>query len=612
MAKIGANYADGHCEFVVWAPEKETMSLLLEDGPEPILSMRKDADGYFIAHVDNLKAGTRYKFRSDDQEAYPDPASHFQPEGVHGASEVVDHTSYPWKDIDWRGLPFGELIFYELHVGTFTEEGTFRAIIPRLVELTDLGINAIELMPVAQFPGNRNWGYDGVFPFSVQNSYGGPEQLKELVDAAHAQGIAVFLDIVCNHIGPEGNYFERFGPYFTDQYKTPWGNAINLDGEWSDGVRNYFSSLVRHWYQCYHLDGLRVDAVHMMFDNGAVHFWEKVQQDLRLLRQRMGRNYYLIAESDLNSPKVTKSGDQGGWGFDAQWLDDFHHSLYVILDEKGKDRYEDFGQMEQLAKAYTDGFVHSGEYVKFRKRKHGSTSAGIPGDAFLVFNQNHDQVGNRVGGERLCQLVCTERQKLAAAAILLSPYIPMLFMGEEYASTSPFFYFISHSEESLISKVVEGRQKEFANYNGASAPPNPQEEATFFNSLLDWPVRRSGRHLDMLNWHKELIALRKSTPALQNYTKNDVRVSLFGQRGLALYRQCQEHKQQLLCVFNLGEKDHSFNVPGHPMQWKKRLDSQQALWMCESKPSTPFPDLLQPNETLLVKGLSVAVYEGLA
>lgn len=612
MVKPGANYSEGRCEFVVWAPEKETMTLLIDEVVERKVVMDKDADGYFIANIENLEPKTRYKFLPEgSKEAFPDPASHFQPEGVHGSSEVVDHDSYVWNDQSWSGLPFSELIVYELHIGTFTKEGTFEAVIPLLPDLVELGINAIELMPVAQFPGNRNWGYDGVFPFSVQNSYGGPEKLKELVDAAHAHGISVFLDVVFNHIGPEGNYFEHFGPYFTSQYETPWGNAINLDGEYSDGVRHYFSSAVRHWYQNYHLDGLRVDAVHMMFDNGAVHFWEKVHQDLKPLRQKLGREYYLIAESDLNSPRVTKSPDRGGWAFDAQWLDDFHHSLYVILDQNGRERYEDFGKMEQLAKAYTDGFVHSGEYVKFRKRRHGSSSVGVPGDAFVVFNQNHDQVGNRVGGERLCMLVSAERQKLAAAAILLAPYVPMLFMGEEYASATPFFYFISHSEESVIKMVVEGRQNEFANYNWDTAPPNPQEEETFLKSKLDWNVRRNGAHLELLNWHKELIALRKSNPALQNFTKNDLRVSLFGDKGLALHRQCREQRQQLLCVFNFGENELPFLVPAHITQWKKIADSREAQWMEETKSSTTFPSILTSGETMGVPGLSVVVYEGL-
>ncbi|MBU1821504.1 MAG: malto-oligosyltrehalose trehalohydrolase, partial [Bacteroidetes bacterium] len=444
MKQAGAHLrAANECDFTVWAPEKQSMTLHITAPHEQRVAMQKDDMGYFNVLVKGVQPGTRYFFAPNGEKEFPDPASHYQPEGVHGPSEVVDHAAFAWQDKDWRGLPFKDLILYEIHIGTFTSEGTCEAIIPCLDELAATGINAIELMPVSQFAGGRNWGYDGVYPYAVQNSYGGPEGLKKLVDACHSRGIAVFMDVLYNHIGPEGNYFGQYGPYFTDKYSTPWGTAINFDGEWSDGVREYFATNVIHWFDTYHIDGLRLDAVHTIYDTGAVSFWELTRQRIELLQQKIGRTFYLVAESDLNSPRVVKSPEVGGMGFEAQWLDDFHHALYVLLDEKGQERYADFGQMEQLAKAYTDGFVHSGEYVKFRKRKHGASSVGIPGEKFVVFNQNHDQIGNRVGGERLSVLVDFERQKLAAAAVLLSPYVPMLFMGEEYAENTPFFYFVS-------------------------------------------------------------------------------------------------------------------------------------------------------------------------
>lgn len=611
MKIIGANYSENQCIFRVWAPEKKTVSLHLVSPASDEVAMQKDDDGYFEATISNLPPNTQYWYSIEKStEKYPDPASHFQPDGVHAASQVVDHQHYPWKNTEWRGLALSDLILYELHVGTFTKEGTFDAIIPHLDHLVDLGINAIELMPVAQFPGNRNWGYDGVYPFAVQNSYGGPDKLKALVDAAHGRGIAVFLDVVFNHFGPEGNYVDRFGPYFTNTYCTPWGDAVNLDKDYSDGVREYFFQAIAHWYEHYRLDGLRVDAVHMMFDSGAVNFWEMVAERLDVLKEKSGRNFYLIAESDLNSPKIVKSPEFGGWNFNAQWLDDFHHSLYVLLDKEGQERYADFGQLEQLAKAYTDGFVHSGEYVNFRKRNHGSSSRGLSGDTFVVFNQNHDQIGNRVGGERLCMLVDPERQKLAAAAILLAPYLPMLFMGEEFAADTPFFYFVSHSEKELIEMVVEGRKKEFECYQWEADPPNPQEESTFDKSKMNWENLGTGNHLIMFNWHKELIRLRKSHPTLKNFNKNDIRVNLLENKGLVIHRKCAHQKQELLCILNFSDKESSLVVPDYKSEWSKILDSRQATWLPENTlPENILPQYLNGNDTITIPGLSVLVYE---
>lgn len=610
MKRTGAFYFAGTCEFSVWAPEKDQMFLYLQTSDERVVEMQKDEDGYFTATVDKIEAGVRYRYAPDGAGPYPDPASHFQPEGVHGPSQVVDHNFYQWTDAGWGGLPLKSLIFYELHVGTFTPEATFEAVISRLDHLADLGINAIELMPVSQFPGSRNWGYDGVFPYAVQNSYGGPEKLKDLVDAAHSRGIAVFLDVVFNHIGPEGNYFEKFGPYFTETYHTPWGNAINFDGDWSDGVREYFANCLLHLYENYHLDGVRVDAVHAMYDNGAVHFWELANQKVDALRQTLGRSFYLIAESDLNSPKVTANTESGGWGFNAQWLDDFHHAMYVLLDKDGGERYEDFGQMEQLAKAYTDGFVHSGEYVRFRKRKFGASSAGVSGEHFVVFNQNHDQIGNRVGGERLSMLVDFERQKLAAAAIVFSPYLPLLFMGEEFGADTPFFYFVSHSDEELIRMVVDGRKKEFEKFQRDFDPPNPQEAETFERSRLDWSQPQSGKYLVMLNWHKKLISLRQTHAALQNFNKNDIRATLFGEKGFALHRKSEDEKSELLCIFNLSSERTSFSFPDRGPGWQKVIDSREPEWLDESATlMSNSPENVISGEMIYVMGTSVIVYE---
>jgi maltooligosyltrehalose trehalohydrolase len=597
------------CVFSVWAPLRKRMMLHIVHPTEQTLEMHQDAYGYFTIEVSDVAADAKYFYRPEDEEDFPDPASHYQPDGVHGPSQIVNHRAFEWKDQLWRGLPFNDLVLYELHVGTFTPEGTFEAIIPRLNDLVSLGINAIEIMPVAQFPGDRNWGYDSVYPYAVQNSYGGAEGLKKLVDACHAKGIAVFLDVVYNHLGPEGNYLPQFGPYFTRNYCTPWGDAINFDDAWSDGVREYFCNNVLYWFEYYHLDGLRLDAVHMMFDKGAVSFWEYTHRKLQYLQQKLGRSLYLIAESDLNSPKVIKHPEAGGYGFTAQWLDDFHHALYTLLDVKGKERYIDFGQIEHLAKAYTDGFVHSGEWVKFRNRKHGASSACIDGNKFVVFNLNHDQVGNRVRGERLCMLVNTERVKLGAAALLLSPYIPMLFMGEEYADESPFYYFVSHSNAELVEAVRKGRKEEFKDFKDEGEPPDPQDEKTFTDSILQWHKKSEGKHAVILEWHRQLIALRRTHPVLKNFRKSDVRVTILNSSAFVLHRQNEKGTKHLLCFFNFSEEEVLCAVSGISSHWQKILDSCDVPWKVDNNMTKPAADIVQGGEKLRLLPLSVVLYE---
>lgn len=573
------------------------------------IEMTRDDHGYFTAHVNDVKPDACYFFMPNGEKEYPDPSSHYQPQGVHGPSAVVDHQSFKWGDDSWKGLPLKDLILYELHIGTFTKEGSFEAIIPFLDDLLDTGINAIELMPVSQFPGERNWGYDGVFPYAVQNSYGGPQGLKKLVNACHQKGIAVFLDVVYNHLGPEGNYHKEYAPYFTDKYATPWGDAINFDSDYSDGVREYFSNNALYWFELYHIDGLRIDAIHMVFDSGAVTFWELMHDKIRLLEQRLGRCLYTIAESDLNSPRVVKLAEAGGYSFSAQWLDDFHHALYVLLDKKGKERYIDFGLMEQLAKAYTDGFVHSGEFVKFRKRRHGASSVGIPGNKFVAFNLNHDQVGNRIRGERLCTLVDFERLKLAAAALMFAPYIPMLFMGEEYADESPFFYFVSHSDEKLIKAVREGRKNEFAAFKAEGEPPDAQDEKTFVDSKLKWDNRKQGKHAVMLKWHKHLISLRRKQTVFKSFDRNDTRVYVLGQSGFVIHRKSAGADSHILCMFNLSETEVPYVIPGYNSSWEKVLDSKESQWLENPESAADLmPPEIHSNEKITLLPLSVTVY----
>ncbi|OKL41704.1 malto-oligosyltrehalose trehalohydrolase [Pontibacter flavimaris] len=609
METAGALYlGHGRCRFHVWAPEKQHMMLHLVHPRERTIRMQQDAWGYFTAEVEDVAHGTRYYFNSDNEGDFPDPASFSQPEGVHGPSEVVDHTSFTWTDAHWKNLPLQEMVLYELHVGTFTPEGTFEAIIPRLEELRETGINALELMPVAQFPGGRNWGYDGVFPFAVQHSYGGPEGLKKLVDACHAKGIAVLLDVVYNHLGPEGNYLGKFGPYFTGKYKTPWGAAINFDGAYSDGVRAFFSENPVYWLRHFHIDGLRLDAIHTMFDQSATSFWELMSHKIAQATQESGRPFHLVGESDLNSPRVVQPAETGGYGFNAQWLDDFHHALYVLLDKKGQSLYEDFGQMAQLVKAYTDGFVHSGEYVKFRKKTFGASSAHLPGDTFIAFTQNHDQVGNRVHGERMSVLVNFERLKLSAAALLLSPYIPMLFMGEEYGEDNPFLYFVSHSDKKLIKAVQEGRKREFAGFKWEGEPPNPQDAHTFESSKLQWQKREKSKHNLLLKWYQHLISMRKEMPALRNIDKERVQAAALGEQGFILLRQSMDREQQLLCLFNLSEQELKYEWPTPEPKYKLVLHSKDEQWMQQKEGAKEMPDQIATGTSIKLPPLSVVVY----
>jgi maltooligosyltrehalose trehalohydrolase len=365
------------------------------------------------------------------------------------------------------------------------------------------------------------------------------------VDACHQRGVAVFLDVVYNHVGFEGNCLPFFGPYFTDKYQTPWGKAFNYDGAWSDAVKDFIIGNVLHWAENYHIDGLRLDAVHEIFDRNAVRIWELLHTTLHKWRQQSGRPFYLIAESDLNSPRVVAAPETGGHGFDSQWMDDFHHALYILLHKEGIRHYKDFGRLDQFAKSYTEGFVHSGEYVTFRHRLHGASSTGLPGYQFVVFNQNHDLPGNRPGGERLSALVDHHRLKLAAAAVLLSPYLPLLFMGEEYGEDNPFYFFSDHQDQRLRDELREGRKKEFATFEWGGEPPDPQDENLFTQSKLQWNKREEGKYRLLLDWHRQLITLRKTHPLLKDLSRKNIRADLAGRSVLAVHRHNADNAYDL-------------------------------------------------------------------
>ena len=516
---------DGECEFVVWAPNCDSAKLCLLPGGEVQVSkssaqrvpagsevrtveMQRNEFGYFRAEVADVPSGARYVYQLGSAAVEcPDPASYFQPEGVHGPSQIVDLCDFAWTDRKWKPPALGQTIFFEVHVGTFTPEGTLDAAAEQLPKLAELGVTTVELMPVAQFPGTRNWGYDGVYPYAVHNSYGGPRALQRFVNAAHGHGLAVALDVVYNHLGPEGNYLGQFGPYFTHKYVTPWGQAINFDGAQSEPVRRFFIDNAIQWVEDYHIDVLRLDAVHGIFDFGAIHFLAELQMRVCETAKRLGREVILVAESDLNDARVLLNSERGGYGIRAQWSDDFHHSLHALLTKETQGYYRDFGQLADLGVALRDGWLYHGQYSAFRRRRHGNSPRGIARSSFVVCAQNHDQVGNRALGERLSHLVGFEAQKLAAGLVLLSPFVPLLFMGEEYGEKSPFLYFTDHGNKDLVEAVRTGRRAEFKEFAWGQAVPDPQDPETFEKSKLRGDKTEQQQILRKL--YQQLITFRR-------------------------------------------------------------------------------------------------------
>jgi maltooligosyltrehalose trehalohydrolase len=605
MMKHGANYLNnGLCSFTLWAPLAEKVELHIISPQERLIPMEKRDHGYFSVETDHVLPGTNYFYRLNGEKDRPDPASHFQSEGVHGPSQVINHQAYRWKDDNWQGIELKDLIIYELHVGTFTPEGTLKAIIGRLDDLVDLGVNAIEIMPISQFPGSRNWGYDGVHPYSVQNSYGTPDDFRQLVDECHARGIAVILDMVYNHLGPEGNYVTEMGPYFINKYHTPWGAALNFDEHYCDPVRDFFAESAVFFLDNYHIDGLRLDAIHAVFDMGAVHFWQYVTEKIEQLSLIKGKRFFTIAESDLNDTKVIRSRETGGWGFDSQWMDDFHHSLHTLLTKEKMGYYADFGSIEHLAKAIQEGYVYNGIYSEYRKRRYGNDSSSHSGEDFVVCIQNHDQVGNRMLGDRITQLLSFEALKLAAATLLLSPYVPMLFMGEEYAEDTPFTYFVSHTDSWLVEAVRNGRKAEFAAFAWLGEAPDPQAEATFQSSILQWYKRNESKHQQMYRWYKQLIQLRKERPALHHPDRNNMQVSIAAQNILVLQRW--HESDDLLCLLNFSDLPTEFRLEGNDSIWQQVLDSTDTKF---GGTGSDLPYVLQANTRLQLSPCSVTVYE---
>lgn len=556
---LGANTTKKGTHFCVWAPYAEKVDVKVTSDKSRMIPMKKDRHGYYEAVDDSIVEGDEYFYLLDDFKERPDPASRSQPYGVHGPSKVTDSSSFRWSDEQWSNPPLKNYIIYEMHIGTFTEQGTFDSAIDKLDHLIELGITAIEIMPVAAFPGNRNWGYDGVLPYAAQICYGGVKGLKAFVNACHLKGIAVILDVVYNHIGPEGNYLEDFGPYYTDRYHTPWGKAINFDGQGSEGVRNYILGNALYWIEECHIDALRLDAVHAIFDKSETHILKEMHDDIKGLKKRA----YLIAESDLNEPTLIKSECDGGYGLDGQWNDDFHHAMTAYLLKKQTGYFQDFGSIGDIAKAVTEGYVYDGRWSTFRGKKHGSSSKGIPADKFVNFLQNHDQIANASQGMPIGKVMGDDRHRLAALILFFSPEIPMLFMGQEWASTTPFNYFTDFGDPALQEAVSEGRKKEYASLGISKGFSDPSALQTFQDSKLDWGWNRDPRALDFFEYYRRLIQLRKEHTCLTSGNVDFTNIEFNEKkRWLKIERSEGAGKgRRLLLICNLSDTPQKIPIP---------------------------------------------------
>jgi len=560
---------DGSTVFRVWAPLAESVAVKVIR-PEPqTVALERGAEDIFEAVVPGLGAGADYFYLIDGERERPDPVSRFQPEGVHGPSRVVDPEAFAWTDGGWKGIPLKDYVIYELHTGTFTPEGTFEAAIEKLPYLRELGVTAVELMPVAEFPGGRNWGYDGAHLYAPQSTYGGPEGLKKLIDACHREGLAFVLDVVYNHLGPEGNYLGEYAPAYSQSYKTPWGAALNYDDEESDGMRRHFLSNALYWLSEYHVDALRLDAVHQIFDKGPRHLLQEIATGFTEAARALGRQAFTIAESDLNDVRLLRPAGECGYGLDAQWSDDFHHSLHALLTKTERGYFSDFGRLSDLAKAISEGFVYDGRRSKYRRRRHGTPSAERPGEQFVVCIQNHDQIANGYWGDRLSRLVKPAQQRLAAALMLVgAPNVPMLFMGEEWGERAPFLYFTSHTDKGLGESVREGRKEEYSSFVRGEGETestiggfaDPQSEITFVRSKLSWEKHGASPHAETLRFYRDLLAARKTHACLSNCDKTRTRVRVDEGRGWLSVERGDRGGSRALLLLNFSSEPQDVPV----------------------------------------------------
>lgn len=580
---MGANILDYHSskiEFRVFAFAKKGVALLLKNGKsnESVIPMQEEAPHIYSVCIEGRGLDLLYKFRITDEGDFPDPWSRFQPEGVHGFSRVMDPHSYRWRAENWKGRDLSELIIYELHTGTFTPQGTFKAITEKLNYLRDLGINALELMPVTQTPGKWNWGYDGANLFSVNKNYGNPDDLKELIDTCHRQDIAVILDVVYNHFGPEGNYLPVYGPYFTHKHQTAWGAAVNFDDRYCEFTRAMVTANVHYWLEEFRFDGLRLDAVHAIKDESDTHILEDIAAAAREIAAKEQRKIFLIAETDENNVRIINTPENGGYGIDSQWMDDFHHVIHTALTGEKQGYYQDYNGLEGLEKVYKN-YLYTGEYSRFWKKNRGSDASPNPGCQFIVSIQNHDQIGNRAGGERLSALVDFPYLKAACGLMFFSPYIPLLFMGEEYAEKNPFLFFTNYEDPGLKEAVSTGRGEEFKDF-GWEDFPDPEDDRTFYASQLTPPSNWQEENKALFAFYKDIIHLRKTHPVLCHLSKEQTEIQVDHEKKIVtLTRWHQENK--LTAFFNLGTEEVEITPPRGTQilnsEWKKyggRLESE--------------------------------------
>ena len=617
--------ANGSTIFRVWAPLAESMAVKITGDTPLTVGMERRSDNIFEVVIPDLSPGADYFYLINGEKERPDPVSRWQPQGVHGPSRVVNPEEFAWTDQNWKGLPLKKFIIYELHTGTFTPEGTFEAIIPKLPYLKELGITAVELMPVAEFPGGRNWGYDGTYVYAPQSTYGGPTALKRLIDACHREGLAVVMDVVYNHLGPEGNYLGEYAPVFSNIYRSPWGDALNFDGPESDGVRRFFIDNALYWLTEYHVDALRLDAIHTIFDNGPRHILGEISEAFHTQARALGRQAWMIAESDNNDVRVFAPVSERGYSLDAQWNDDFHHSLHVLLTKYKRGYLSDFGKMADLAKAITEGFVYDARrWSKFRLKYHGSSSVSYPGERFVIFIQNHDQIANSYWGDRLASpplKVPPVKQKLAAAILLCAPNLPLLFMGQEWGETSRFLYFTSHTDKALAEAVRQGRKKEYSSFvkeeretaSASGSFNDPQAPETFEQSKINWSLLDDKRHKEIFDFYCDLIALRKRHSCLSNCDKKRTRVEYDHeqQKWIVIERGARSGaRAMLLCNFS----EDSQLIPilpsnGHP--WQLVLWSGDAKYGGGKELTSPPAQIGHENGThagIHLSGWDVALY----
>lgn len=569
----------------MWAPAAGRVEAELTASGR-LLAMEPDEGGWWAVDDDAIGPGTRYLFRVDGGPGRPDPRSPWQPDGVHGPSCVVDHDAFEWHDDAWEAAPLRDAVIYEAHVGTFSPEGTFLGAVGRLDHLVGLGATHLELMPVAAFAGTWGWGYDGVDLWSPHPAYGSPDELKVLVDAAHSRGLGVLLDCVYNHLGPDGNFLSTFGPYFTDRYTTPWGEAVNVDDAGSTEVRRFIVDNALMWLRDYHLDGLRLDAVHAIVDTSAVHLLEQLSAEVAELSADLGRRLVLVAESDRNDPRLVQPRDEGGLGVDAHWNDDFHHAVHVALTGEQDSYYVDYGGLEPLADALRHAWVYRGQYSEFRERHHGRDPEGVPGHRFVGYVQNHDQIGNRAKGERASHLLSPARLRIAAAVVMTAPFVPMVFQGEEWGASAPFPYFADHRHDpGLADAVREGRLAEFATFGWSpDEVVDPEHPDTFRSAVLDVDEATREPHASLLTWYRELIALRATEASLRDGDLDTVRTDHDeGRRTLSMRRGT------VGLALNLGLRPATVTLPGGVPATELLLSSAPGVTLGDGSVSLP-PD----------------------